>query len=518
MTDSAAMRQLLMEIASSCINLSLAEAPDAIRRALGRMGAFISADRAYVFDYDFERQTCSNTYEWCGEGIEPQLEVLQDVPVEGIHDWLEVHRAGRTMVVPDVSALPPGALREILEPQGILSLVTVPMRHGGELLGFVGFDAVRAHHDYTEAEIDLLELFAEVLVNIRLRVRSDEELRASRDRLEAANLELARAARQKDDFLASVSHELRTPLGIVLGMAKLLREESAADLGPEAAARLETLEASAERLSELVGDMIDVVRLDGGKVEAQSEACFLSEVGAAAVRGFRRAADAKAVTLSLSVAPRGLVVESDRHRLLQVLRCLLSNAVKFTPRGGKAGVEITGEPQAGVVRVVVWDTGIGVPAAWKNRLFEDQGGLTGPVERSSQGIGLGTALVRRLVRLLGATISVESEPGRGTRLTLTLPGKVREDEPVEPGAPGEAGPSGAPAPDPAGQELSAVPEALRASLRSAVRRADLAEMNAIAEALETTDAAAAAVVRRRVESFDYEGLLALLGPEEPLPA
>ncbi len=177
------LQQLLMDLSSTYINLPLEQVESVIQRSLEDMAIFVGADRAYIFDYDFDRQVCNNTHEWCGEGIAPQLDALQGVPTDALPDWVGAHQKGETMDVPDVSALPPGTVRDILEPQEIKSLLAVPMMNGPACLGFVGFDSVRGHHAYTDHEKRLLTVFAQMLVSVRQRKHAEVTQRRSEERL-----------------------------------------------------------------------------------------------------------------------------------------------------------------------------------------------------------------------------------------------------------------------------------------------------------------------------------------------
>ncbi len=167
----------LVEIATSCINPADADLPNTIRSALGTMAETIDADRAYVFDYDCNRGTAVNTYEWCAPGIEPQIDKLRGVPLEDISAGVELHRQGRAHHLPDLSGLPDGPLRGLLEAQGIKSLLTVPLLSDGECVGAVGFDRVRGVQAFSQEEHGLLSVFAEVLVSLRKRQEAEERLR-----------------------------------------------------------------------------------------------------------------------------------------------------------------------------------------------------------------------------------------------------------------------------------------------------------------------------------------------------
>ncbi len=243
--------------------------------------------------------------------------------------------------------------------------------------------------------------------------------------LETANEELERAAKLKDRFLASVSHELRAPLGAVLGMATLLREESPGTLSPEALNQLSVIASSGNHLLGVVNDIIDVARIEAGKLDIEFFPCLLAEVGESALRGFRREAAEKGLEVSLSDGPPGLSVETDSHRLLQLLRCLLDNAAKFTPRGGRIGLDIAGDEEAGLARITVWDTGIGIAPEDVKQLFGAFVQLDTRTAPEYRGLGLGLALVQHLVKLLGASIEVKSEVGQGSRFIVTLPWPAR---------------------------------------------------------------------------------------------
>ena len=180
------LRELLTELSSTYIDLPLDAVEAAIDDSLRQLGEFVGADRVYVFEYDWHENTASNTHEWCAEGIEPAIDDLQEVPVGELVEWVETHRRGETMYVPDVQALPPARLREILEPQGILSLLAVPLLSGGQCLGFVGFDSVRVRHHYSQSEQLLLSVFGRMLAGVRQRKRAEEVLRESSDRLALA--------------------------------------------------------------------------------------------------------------------------------------------------------------------------------------------------------------------------------------------------------------------------------------------------------------------------------------------
>jgi PAS domain S-box-containing protein len=169
--------ELISQLATTFINLPQAEATTAVQRALAAIGTHFAADRVYVFDYDFDAGSTSNTHEWCADGVVSQLESLQDIPLDDIPDWVEQHRHGDAIHIPAVEALPAGRLRSLLLAQDIKSLATLPLMSGTECFGFVGLDHIKRHHTFATAELAMLRVFAQLLVNLRLRMRKDAELR-----------------------------------------------------------------------------------------------------------------------------------------------------------------------------------------------------------------------------------------------------------------------------------------------------------------------------------------------------
>lgn len=180
------MQGILMNIATNYINVSTHELQPSIYKALGEMAMFVGADRAYVFKYDMVKDTASNTHEWCQFGVPSRKANLQNIPLYQIQDWLTIHERGLPVQIELTRDLPEGGLRNILEPVGIKSLLAVPMLYNRELLGFVGFDWMSSRHSITEAELGLLKLFSEILVNIHQRTKVDSQVQETRRRMELA--------------------------------------------------------------------------------------------------------------------------------------------------------------------------------------------------------------------------------------------------------------------------------------------------------------------------------------------
>lgn len=174
-------RDILLELSTDFINLPLNEIDSKINKALEKMAKFVNADRAYLFDYNYELKTTTNTYEWCEEGIIPQINELQNISINSIPGWPETHANGKYVLIQDINTLENGPLRDMLFPQKIKSLVTFPLFKNYKCTGFVGFDAVKEKHTFLANEISILEIFSKLLSNIAERKHNESELSHERN-------------------------------------------------------------------------------------------------------------------------------------------------------------------------------------------------------------------------------------------------------------------------------------------------------------------------------------------------
>jgi len=247
----------------------------------------------------------------------------------------------------------------------------------------------------------------------------EEKVAARTRELEHANAALAHAGRMKDEFLANMSHELRTPLNSVLGLADALLEGVYGDVEEQQKQILGTMRDSGRHLLELINDILDLSKIEAGRLELDYRSISVSEVCQASLRMVRPMAIAKRIGTWMRTDPKLGVVVADERRLKQMLVNLLSNAVKFTPAGGTAGIEAWS--QGSEVYFSVTDTGIGIAAPDLRRIFEPFTQIDSSLSRQHEGTGLGLALVRRLAQLHGGRVEVDSEQGRGSRFTIVLP-------------------------------------------------------------------------------------------------
>jgi len=249
--------------------------------------------------------------------------------------------------------------------------------------------------------------------------------------LQQANAELARAARMKDEFLATMSHEFRTPLHTILGMAEALAEEVFGPLTPKQREALTSIDESGRHLLAIIRDILDLAKIGAGKLELLITPVNIENVCQASLRFIKQEAGKKQLKVSLSFNAAITTIDADERRLKQILVNLLSNAVKFTTEHGEIGLDVSSDSDA--LFLTVWDTGIGIPPEDIPRLFQPFVQLDGTFTRRHPGTGLGLSLVSRMVEMHGGHISVTSTVGQGSRFMISLPIRdalIAEIEPV----------------------------------------------------------------------------------------
>ncbi|WP_062295712.1 PAS domain-containing hybrid sensor histidine kinase/response regulator [Nostoc piscinale] len=266
------------------------------------------------------------------------------------------------------------------------------------------------------------------LFDIRDRKQAEEELRETNKQLLNTNIELARATRLKDEFLANMSHELRTPLNAILGMSEGLQENVFGLLNERQVKAIATIERSGRHLLELINDILDLSKIESGKLELQLSDVSVRSLCDASLTFVKQMALKKNIRLNTYIDGNINSIQVDERRLRQVLINLLSNAVKFTPEGGSVTIEvrqetteITSATNNAHLCFHVIDTGIGIASEEIGKLFQPFVQLDSSLNRHYNGTGLGLALVQRIVTLHGGTVSVSSKVGEGSCFTVRVP-------------------------------------------------------------------------------------------------
>ena len=321
-----------------------------------------------------------------------------------------VVRTGTSEIYPEIpdELLRTGAQSEehfqIIKELDLRSAMIVPMKIQEKVLGTITFIRSSAQKAYDEEDLE----FAESL--------------AARSALALSNARLYREAqeanRTKSDFLAVMSHELRTPLTAIFGYAELLSTGVNGEMNARQRAHLDRIHASAAQLLTIIEDILAYARTEAGRDEVHSDTFKLADVVYEAVMIVKPNVEKKGLQLLVELGD-DLEFRTDRAKLRQILINLLGNSVKFTEAGE---ISVTAKPLPGnMAQIVIADTGIGIDPADFDRIFEPFRQLEPSMTRKAGGTGLGLAVTRRFASLLGGSVAVASEAGRGARFTVTLP-------------------------------------------------------------------------------------------------
>jgi signal transduction histidine kinase/ActR/RegA family two-component response regulator len=305
------------------------------------------------------------------------------------------------------------------EPAGERAYIAFPLLRNGRWVASLWASDDKPR-EWTREEVSLLQSVGERTWTAIEKLRAEAE----RERLlhsEQEARDVAERANQiKDEFLATLSHELRNPLNVILGYSELFLRMPEIDESSRLRKMAEALRRNAQSQSQLINDLLDLSRLQRGKISLNHETVSLTAIIDNAVETVRTEAAAKGIEIRLNVTDQFLLVDGDRLRLQQIAWNLLNNAVKFTPAGGNININLNCEDQNAVLTVE--DTGQGIDPSFLPHVFEMFRQADSSNSRKHGGMGIGLALVQQLVHLHGGTIASESEgTNRGSRFTVRLP-------------------------------------------------------------------------------------------------
>ena len=283
----------------------------------------------------------------------------------------------------------------------------------------------REVHVVTDATVQRRDQELLLAERRELATRVAERTRA----LAEKNVELARALRHKDEFLAAMSHELRTPLNAILGLTDALLEGLAGPVEDRQRAWLSDIVTSGQHLLSVINDILDLARIDAGRFDPDLQPVVIGDLAQSALHLVMGSAIAKGVSLTSEVPTDLGIIQTDARAARQILLNILGNAVKFTPAGGSVRLSVAAGMLPGTAVFAIADEGPGIPAGRLQEIFQPFVQLDGGLDRRAEGTGLGLALAARMVRALGGGIQVESAVGIGSTFRVTL--GVPAPEPVE---------------------------------------------------------------------------------------
>jgi len=322
-----------------------------------------------------------------------------------------VFRERRTVHIVDLRNDPTMSESYGMNELGARTGLGVPLLRGDEILGVVILVRIE-QRPFDDREVGLVESFARQAAIAIENVRLFNEIQEQSTQLEVAN-------RHKSEFLANMSHELRTPLNAIIGFSEVLQQKMFGELNDQQSDYLADIVSSGRHLLSLINDILDLSKIEAGRTELQLTTFSLAAALGNAVTLVRERATSHGITLELHVEPPLDTVVADERKLKQVVVNLLTNAVKFTPDGGQ--VTLRAAEMDGRVRITVSDNGIGIAPEDQERVFEEFQQARHQTAQSREGTGLGLTLSKRFVELHGGTLTLESELGKGSTFTVTLP-------------------------------------------------------------------------------------------------
>ncbi|MDH3392832.1 MAG: response regulator [Desulfobulbaceae bacterium] len=390
---------------------------DALENCLHHLLKASEASRVYFFE-NFQDQTdglcMRQTFEACAEGVTPEIDnpELQHLPYsDGFRRWQE--ELSRGNMINGLVASFPQQEQDILTPQGIRSILILPITVRGEWTGFIGFDDTRDDREWQKEDVRFLWMTAEMIGGYLAMLRMQKELTLAKEEAEEAS-------HTKGVFLANMSHEIRTPMNAIIGMN---RQALKTPLNQQQRYYLKTVQDSANALLGLLNDILDFSKMEAGQLAIELATFDLRKTVESTVRTLAVKAHEKGLEIFFdlpSTLPAAL--EGDPLRLRQILLNLIGNAVKFTEKGHVLiHVEpITETATTITLRFSVSDTGIGISPSLRETIFERFTQADNSVSRDYSGTGLGLAICKRLVELMDGRIWIDDTIAEGSRFLFDI--------------------------------------------------------------------------------------------------
>jgi signal transduction histidine kinase len=392
---------------------------------LSSMGIVANAaevDRMYIWKNSVKDGVLytSQIYEW-SEKVPPQQELLSaQTPFDAIAPgWGKELEKGLCFngIVRNMNPVQ----RAILEPQGVLSMMLVPIFVKGEFWGFLGFDDCRRERVFSDNKENILRSASELIAEAMIRNEMEESLRKATQRLKETLAAAQSANRAKSEFLSRMSHEMRTPMNAIIGMTAI---GQGADIAERKNYALDKIEEASSHLLAIINDILDISKIEANKLELTNEPFSFKEMLRKAISFVQFRLEEKKQKFFAEIATDvPAYFNGDEQRLTQVIINLLTNAVKFTPEKGKISVVASLLRESGGLCELVFeitDSGIGIPLEQQERIFlafeQAEGGIT----RKYGGTGLGLPISKSIIEKMGGGIKVESEENKGSKFTFTV--------------------------------------------------------------------------------------------------
>lgn len=407
----ASLKQLLIEISSDYINLPLDSIDPAINHSLGIMGRFLGSEIARIFSYDSETRTCTQVHKWFAPGLIPGNDT-DTAPFSDIGDVHAAHATGGVNYIYDYEAwLKNKDMKSGERHPDFRSLLSVPMINNDVCIGFIEFASITKPMEHSPGERELLTVYAQIVVNTRLRKKLEQELIKAREKAEESD-------RLKSAFLANMSHEIRTPMNGILGFMELLRTPDLTEENKNA--YLDIVSLSGERLLNTINDIIEISKIESGEIRLNFTNVNLTDLCQFYQDFFSEQARKKGLKLEVAhnLPTDKREIMTDKYKLESIMVNLLRNAIKFTSSGT---ITFGCHPDGEAIVFFIRDTGMGISSENLPLIFDRFIQVDHSETRPYEGSGLGLAIVRAYSEMLGGTVVVESEKGKGSTFFVRIP-------------------------------------------------------------------------------------------------
>jgi len=382
--------------------------------ALEKIGKHLNVTRVYIFENTLEKKITNKTYEWINPEtpsnyIFPEKLNLSDIPSlnEILINNRYLHLENRSNAPKDI--------QDYLLPFQVQSIVIYPLYTKNKNLGFLGINSCNQNRNWSKFDLEFLKTISSILSNALKQKNIEKNLKEAKISAEYAN-------KAKSEFIANMSHEIRTPLNAILGISEALKEKTNDHY---IKSKLTTIHSSGKTLLSLINDILDLSKIEAGKIELNYEAVNIVHIVKEIIATFKQKAKEKLLYLNLSISSElPSAFELDEVRYRQILFNLIGNAIKFTEYG-EITISIRAQNTTSslyTVYTTVTDTGIGINPDQQLLIFDAFRQQSGQDNRKYGGTGLGLSITQKLAETMNGYIELQSEPEKGSSFTVILPG------------------------------------------------------------------------------------------------
>lgn len=395
---------------------------ESINEILANLLKLLDGSRCYIVEYDFVNQVQNNTYEVVAEGIAPEIQNLQELPLDSTPYWNKCVRENKPIIAADINDLPPEAESDkaILAAQDIESILIIPLPYKDAVWGYLGIDIVGRKRSWNNLDYLLVSSLA-TIIGICIELHSAErnatklvsQLEANEIELIAAKEKAEAMDKLKSAFLANMSHEIRTPLNAIVGFSNIITSNGDNIPQEDKDKYLSIIQNNSDLLLQLISDVLDLSKIESGILEFNFSNTNINQLIREAISLPTLTTKPK-VSLITNLPLESCIVYCDKNRLAQVINNFLTNALKFTDKGSiTLGYNIIDD----YVELYVEDTGMGISQANQELIFNSFVKLNSFIA----GTGLGLAISKSIIEQMHGTIGVNSELGKGSKFWCRLP-------------------------------------------------------------------------------------------------